>query len=350
MSFSLRRIAVAGLAAALASSAAARDVTFIATSDCHYRQPDHRLGTHNHLNRATVQEINRIAGTEWPVKPGGGTVGRPRGVVVPGDLIDDGDMTTPDNRIIAREQFALFVVDFGLDGTDGLLRYPVFEGWGNHDGPPAGREKFGFSLQGELKKRNRIRLQRGLVDSVSSNGLHYAWDWDDVRFVQLNLYPADRQREGLRYSPVWHDPQGSLSFLKGDLAAHVGGSGRPVVLISHCGFDTDWWTKDDWRDLFEAMRPYNVILYLYGHSGTGVLTWAPEGETRKWDCINEGQTEKGFFVIRITDERIAAAMRVKTGITATKRPDGSFVKEWSGGWEWKWPFERRLALIQEAGS
>ena len=29
-----------------------------------------------------------------------------------------------------------FAADFGLDGTDGLLKFPAFEGWGNHDGPP----------------------------------------------------------------------------------------------------------------------------------------------------------------------------------------------------------------------
>jgi hypothetical protein len=338
----MRLLGVLVLVLAGAGTASARDLTFIATSDTHYRQPDHRLGHHNDLNRATVDEINRIADEAWPANPGGGPIGRPRGIVVPGDLIDDGDMTTPDKRVIAREQFGLFLADFGLDGTDGRIRYPVFEGWGNHDGPPEGKEKFGFSLQGELKKRNAVRLQRGLIDSVSSNGLHYAWTWDDVRFVMLNLYPADRQREGLRYSPVWHDPQGSLSFLKADLAARVGTSGRPVVLISHCGFDTDWWTKDDWRDLYEAMRPYNIVLYIYGHSGTGVLAWAPEGESVRWDCINDGQTEKGFFVIRITDDRVRAVMRTKKGLTSAKQPDGSFRKDWTGEWEWKWPMDRKL--------
>ena len=39
----------------------ARDVTFLSTSDSHYREPDHKAGCHNDLNRATVEEMNRLA-------------------------------------------------------------------------------------------------------------------------------------------------------------------------------------------------------------------------------------------------------------------------------------------------
>lgn len=332
---------------AAASSPAAetnRDVVFISTSDCHYRQPDHRLGHHNDLNRATVEEMNRITELTWPDKLGGGAIGKPRGVVVLGDVIDDGDIASG-TRKISGEQFQLFVADFGIDGSDALLKLPVFEGWGNHDGPPVGKEKNGFSFQAELKKRNAIRKDKGLISNLSANGLHYSWDWDDVHFVQLNIYPADQQREGLHYSPVWHDPQGSLAFLKQDLAEKVGKSGRPVVLMSHCGFDTDWWTKEDWKAVYDAAKDFNVVLYLYGHSGTGVRTWAPEGETKKWDCINDGQTDKGFFVIQITGSRIRAAMRIKSGIQTTKEAGGKLVHTWDGGWEWKWFLDKTLPAV-----
>ena len=226
-------------------TAQALDVTFISTSDSHYREPDNRLGHHNDLNRASIEEMNRISALAWPDNLGGGAIARPRGVVVLGDLIDDGDRGTK-GRKISEEQYKLFAADFGLDGTDGLLKFPVFEGWGNHDGPPEGKEKFGFSSQAKIRKRNQFRKQKGLISNVSDNGLHYSWDWDGVHFVQLNLYPADRQGVGVHYSPVWHDPQGSLTFLKMDLAQKVGASGHPVVLMSHCGFDTDWWTPVDW--------------------------------------------------------------------------------------------------------
>jgi len=321
-----------------------RDVTFLSTSDSHYREPDHKAGNHNDLNRASIIEINRIAGVPWPAQLGSDKIAKPRGVVMLGDLIDDGDRAE-NGRQISAEQYKIFQSDFGLDGSDGLLKYPVFEGWGNHDGPPVGKEKHGFSSQGEIKRRNFIRKEKKLISNLSENGLHYSWNWDDVHFVQLNLYPADKQREGVHYSSVWHDPQGALTFLKSDLAQKVGTSGRPVVLMSHCGFDTDWWTPADWKELYDAAKSYNVVLYLYGHSGTGVQEWAPDGETKKWTCINDGQTENGFFVIQITGNRVRIAFHEKSGLQRFKATDGRQAHKWSGAWDWKFPLEKPVAAF-----
>jgi cytolysin (calcineurin-like family phosphatase) len=320
--------------------AAERTVTFLSTSDCHYDAFENE--DRNERDRATIQEMNVIATRMWPDELSGGEIERPRGVVVLGDCIDDGDRIL-DGKPQTKPQYEFFRADFGLDGTDGLMKYPVFEGWGNHDGPPAGKERFGFSFQGELKKRNAIRKQKGLIGNLSDNGLHYSWDWDDVHFVQLNIYPADRQREGVRYSPVWHDPQGSLSFLRKDLAEKVGQSGRPVVLMSHCGFDTDWWVPADWKDLYDAANNYNIVLYLYGHSGTGVRDWAPEGESKKWFCINDGQTENGFFVIQLVGDRLRAAQRSKANVKVTRNPDRTETRQWAGEWEWKWLVDKKIA-------
>lgn len=45
-----------------------RDVTFLSTSDPHYRQVDHPQGHHNDLNATTIAEMNGIAKVEWPAK------------------------------------------------------------------------------------------------------------------------------------------------------------------------------------------------------------------------------------------------------------------------------------------
>jgi cytolysin (calcineurin-like family phosphatase) len=327
--------------AAIAASPA-RDVTFISTSDCHYREPDHRGGCHNDLNHASVEEMNRISDLAWPEKLGPDKIAKPRGAVLLGDLIDDGDRAEK-GRGISAEQYKIFVADFGLDGTDGRLKYPVFEGWGNHDGPPIGKEKNGFSSQGEIRKRNLIRKEKKLISNVSENGLHYSWDWDDVHFVQLGIYPADKQNPKVHYSPVWHDPQSALTFLKDDLARNVGPSGRPVVLMAHCGFDTDWWIAPDWADFHQAVKSYNVVLYLYGHTGTGVSAWAPVGEEKKLTCINDGHTDAGFFVINMSGDRLRAAYRMKSDLQFAKGADGKQQHTWAGKWEWKWLLDKRIS-------
>jgi cytolysin (calcineurin-like family phosphatase) len=342
------RLFLAGIVALLVPSvplwaeAPPRDVTFIVTSDSHYVEVD-RKNSRNESNRVSIEEMNHIQEATWPQKLGGDRVSKPRGVLLLGDCIDEGDKAIK-GRSIAAEQYAAFVADFGLDGTDGRLKIPVFEGWGNHDGPPAGKEKNGFSFQAHLKDRTQKRLADKRVSNVSENGLHYSWDWDDVHFVQLNLYPADRQREGVHYSAEWHNPQDCLAFLKKDLAEKVGASGRPVILMSHCGFDTDWWLPKDWEEVYTAAKSYNVVLYLYGHSGTKIQPWAPAGE-KKWMCINDGQTEKGFFVVQLKGDRIRASMRVKGNYTVTKGADGSVMSDWDKTWGWKWELDRAMPPI-----
>jgi len=195
-------------------SAAKTGVTFIATSDCHYDAFENL--DRNERDRATIDRMNAIAGVAWPEQLGGDPIDRPRGVVVLGDLIDDGDRQV-EGKNQTEPQWVCFVKDFGFDGTDGRLKYPVFETWGNHDGPPVGKERFGFSTQAHLKERNRLRLRKGLVTNLSENGLHYSWDWDRVHLVQVGIYPADEQHPDIRYNRVWHDPQGALTFLKKDL-------------------------------------------------------------------------------------------------------------------------------------
>jgi hypothetical protein len=311
--------------AAPAAPAAEESVTFLVTSDSHYAS--FRNADRNDRNRSTIERMNAITSVAWPEKLGGGKIGAPRGVLVLGDLIDDGD-----RRDETPVQWRHFEKQFGLDGTDGLLKYPVYEGWGNHDGPPAGKEKFGFSVQAKLKERNAARKKAGRIANLSENGLHYSWDWGNVHFVQTNLYPADRQHPKVRYSLPWHDPQGALSFLVADLKESVGESGRPVVVVSHCGVDTDWWHPEDWAEFYKAVKPYNVVAYFYGHTGTGLRKYKPEGEEKALDCVNTGQTEKGFFVAEIAPKRLRLGYQVKKDPKA-EAPE----------WEWKFLLDKPIA-------
>jgi len=325
--------------------ASAADVTFLVTSDSHYDALENE--DRNQRDRVTIDEMNRIAEERWPEPLGGDAIARPRGVAVLGDVIDDGDRMR-EGRNQSELQFGHFLADFGLDGTDGRLKYPVFEGWGNHDGPPVGRERFGFSFQMHLKRRNKLRLQKGLIDHVSKNGLHYSWDWDGVHFVQLNLYPGNKPHPETRYSAAYHDPQGSLDFLKGDLAAHVGESRLPVVILHHYDLQgTDWWHDEERRAYYDAVKPYNVVAVFHGHTGTGVYKWKPDGEQRALHVINTGQTENGFFVVQITDDRIRLAYRVKEGARTIKEPDGRTRREWDGTWGWRHLDTRKITVPEQ---
>lgn len=309
----------------LAAIEDAEPITFLVTSDSHYASFRHI--DRNDRNRATIRRMNALPGTHWPDKLGGEKIGQPRGVLVLGDLIDDGDL-----RDETAAQWRHFETQFGLDGTDGLLKYPVFEGLGNHDGPPVGTEKNGFSVQAQIKHRNVRRKRAGRIGSVSENGLHYSWDWGRVHFVQTNLYPANKQHPRVRYSLPWHDPQNALNFVKEDLKASVGDSGRPVVILSHCGVDTDWWHPEQWAEFYQTVKPYNVIAYFYGHTGTGLRKWKPAGENKPLDCINTGQTEKGFFVVEITDQRMRLGYHTRKDPRVIDNPQ----------WQWKFLLEKRL--------
>ena len=319
-------LAVANPPLAPAAPDDAESVTFLVTSDSHYAS--FRNVDRNDRNKVTIERMNALPGTVWPEKLGGGKIDKPRGVLALGDLIDDGD-----RKGESADQWRHFEKQFGSDGTDGLLKYPVYEGWGNHDGPPIGKEKFGFSTQAQLKARNADRKKAGRIATVAENGLHYSWDWDKVHFVHTNLYPADKQHAKVRYSLPWHDPQGALTFVKDDLKAAVGDSGRPVVIMSHCGVDTDWWHPDDWAEFYKAVKPYNVIAYFYGHSGTGLRKYKPEGEDKAIDCVNTGQTEKGFFVVEVTAKRMRLGYHIKKDPKETEKPE----------WEWKFLLDKPLA-------
>jgi hypothetical protein len=114
---------------------------------------------------------------------------------------------------------------------------------------------------------------------------HYSWDWHDVHFVQLNLFPGNQAPSALPDGPLPpnteyrdHDPMGALTFLMNDLAASVGDSGRPVVLIHHYGFDgfskgevalsnvyEVWWTERQRMACWAALQGYNVAGIFTGH-------------------------------------------------------------------------------------
>jgi predicted phosphodiesterase len=213
-----------------------------------------------------VEMLNKLPGTEIPEVAGGGTVLAPRGVIHAGDCIDTGDKA---NVKMQETECAAFADVFGLTGRDGRLNLPVYEVHGNHDSPRGD----GLAVK-QIIARNQRRPD---VTNVSSNGLHYSWDWGRFHFVNLGIvvgHTADVTRKR-RYAPLE-----SLAFLIGDLKEKVGDSGRPVVCTHHVDVlryaqplpiddkkaEGMEWDPADVKSFHDALRGYNIAAILYGHT------------------------------------------------------------------------------------
>lgn len=274
-------------AAALPSIAAAPKgdaIAFYVIGDTHYladkMSPTEMHESSAQVTGALIDTLNKLPGTEIPEAAGGGMVASPRGLIHAGDLIDSGDKAGGPYPEMHKTEWAAYEKDFGLTGSDGRLKCPVYEVHGNHDGP-AGK---GLVLD-QIVARNK---RRPGVKHVSANGLHYSWDWGDAHFVCLGIVVGEdksvsRKR---RYAPL-----DSLEFLVADLKKHVGESKRPVIITHHVDvarytgpcdpdapFDGKEWDPCDVHAFYEALKPYNVTAIFYGHTHVrNVFRWDGTG-------------------------------------------------------------------------
>jgi cytolysin (calcineurin-like family phosphatase) len=271
------------------------NITFFAGSDTHYGRENNAA-----INRMIIDEMNALPGIEYPASVGGGKVETPRGVVLNGDLLDEGF-----NQKTGPETWAEFCRDYGLTGADGRLCFPVFEGFGNHDGGPT--KSF---VRAGIKERNKARP--GLT-RISDNGLHYSWDWDDLHLSQLNLFGGSDASDVKGVNGPEHDPELSLEFLKMDLEKSLGKTGKPLIAFQHFGWlggMSEWWTMEAKERYFEAVKDYNVLCLINGHShGTDFLPW------HDLMTIHDGATARGesdsgdFLVVHVTDTEVIVAQR-----------------------------------------
>lgn len=303
-------------------------LTWFSASDTHLGH-DSGVGA-NHTTSYTknvwaITEMNSLpgSGAQWPASLGGGPISVPAGVTVSGDLIDSG--IGPATSYNGCAQWQNFTALYGLNGTDGLLKYKVFEGRGNHDGknstlpPPAGCE---HSPSGWVISRTLARQADASfnIDGVSEpTGLHYSWTWNisaqcAVHFVHLNLFPGHECGSASNPDGEGTPPPGfpcndgdlawaenSLGFLEEDLAAHAG-PGVMTVTIQHYGFDgfsNGWYNADQRVELMSTISKYNPLVALVGHTHTAEV-YSYNGTTQStWgkgagfvDVVNAPATQK----------------------------------------------------------
>ena len=267
-----------------------RRVSFFIVGDTHYCADSLDKSKMNEssasYNAALVNQLNQLAGSTFPSEIGGGVVAEPDGVIHVGDIIDNGDKG-PSKYKMAETETAMFLSDWGLDGKEGRLRWPVREVYGNHDSPHGDGP-----VISTIRERNKVR--KGIVN-VSESGVHYSWDWGDIHFVCLGIVVGDapevaRKR---RYAPL-----GSLPFLRQDLKEYVGSSGRPVVLVHHVDLHRyslpvpdekvrhNEWDYGDALAYYETLKPFHVIGTLCGHTHSRKIT--------RWNGTNDDRATEGI--------------------------------------------------------
>ncbi len=259
---------------------AKRDLTIFALSDTHYGAGTSLEGY------PKVHWINMLPGSKYPKVAGGGKVQKPRGVIMAGDLIDNGAV---DGKY--QVEWAKWESDFGVDG-EGVCNFPVFECVGNHD---VNMNRFVYD---QVKERNKKRLELGYIDHVSENGYHYAWDWDGVRFINVNLFPGNVWHGEADSYGRGHDPYFSRDFLVKDLEQNVGDSGKPVIIVQHFRpIDENWWTHAAADTYHRVLQDYNVVLIMNGHQGSSL--------NESWRGINWVSSNGILEVFRVTEDKLS---------------------------------------------
>jgi cytolysin (calcineurin-like family phosphatase) len=255
-------------------------IAFFVIGDTHFHAEQEQPGTMktNSLAvcRSLVETMNQLPSQEIPAAAGGGRVLPPQGVIHAGDVIDSGDKQGKIFQQMQQTEWAAFIEEYGLTGSDGRLKFPVYEVHGNHDSPHGS----GLAIE-KIVERNQTRPG---VTHRSNNGLHYSWDWGPAHFINLGLIVGNdrtiaRKR---RYAAL-----DSLEFLLTDLRNKVGQSGRPVIITHHIDIarhttgcdatapaDNKEWDPCDVQSFYSALQGYNIAAIFYGHThARNVFRW-----------------------------------------------------------------------------
>ena len=246
------------------------DVTLYAISDTHFG-----IEGMEAANRRMIDNLNEMPGRDYPTV---GKVAAPMAVLHAGDVTDMGLET----------QWKQFEQLYGQTGKEGLLKFPIFETFGNHDtNMPLG------PVTGHIAKRH--------------GSTAYSWDEGALHIATLGKYPD---------GPV-------VDWLKKDLAKV--GTRRPVLLYLHYGLEgpfSDWWSAAEKDAFAKAIEGYNVIGILHGHYHmSGKYQW------KGYDCFLIGSPRHSshrFLVVHVTDTKM-----------------GVYAWDWDKG-RWDWRLEKDL--------
>ena len=154
-------------------------------------------------------------------------------------------------------------------------------------------------------------------DQIRSQSPHYSWEWDGIRFIQLNLLTGDEAET--MWNGSGRDPKDALKFLKDEL--EDAGPDKNVIIVHHYGMDRfsqKWRSSETKKAYEEAIRDYRVVAMITGH-----LHW-----TRR--SSNMQQCWNGVTAVTVGSIRLGFHLDFKIVIdhlTVTRLVNGS--ERWS---------------------
>jgi hypothetical protein len=218
-----------------------------------------------------------------------------KGLIIAGDLTEHTyrwEILELYNALLGNEESDLGSI---LDRGKELDR--LYEGLGNHDmrkGACCVSENDGESCVCE-SDLNSIISREDRQDQIRSQAPHYSWEWDGIRFIQLNLLPGDVPET------VWNgsgrDPKDALTFLESEL--EDAGPDKNVIVIHHYGMDRfskKWWSTETKNAYEEVIRDYRVVAIITGH-----LHWSRRSSNMQqcWNdvtAVTVGSVRLGFHL------------------------------------------------------
>lgn len=311
----LARLAAAGAAGALgpagamaASGVAATDATFLFIADVHacrmargFSPNCVQEGKTDAALLRSVAALNGIGEKVWPseiqgvptgLRSAGQPIGEPLGLVVGGDMTDDGggQVTLPSEGTQLLQFSQRYQQGVGPD----RVHFPVYTGLGNHDldqnGPPGHVNWYRRELRDyvEVNHRAGVFFKPPVpADNYDVDSDCYSWNWGGVHLVQTHRFAGD----------TGHGAPSGLPWLKQDLASNAA-DGRPVVLFQHYGWDSfstevwdkdehrfddsgdgvaHWWSEAQRQALLDAIKGYNVIAIFHGHQHETAMVYNRDG-------------------------------------------------------------------------
>ncbi|CCV13014.1 metallophosphoesterase [Mesorhizobium sp. STM 4661] len=281
-----------------------------------------------------VAALNGVGDEQWPAEIGGvatglrsagGRIATPLGLVVGGDMTDDGggQITEPSEGTQLLQFSQRYQQGVGPD----RVHMPVYAGLGNHDldqnGPPPHVDWYRRELRDYVEVNHRPGVFFKPPVPATDYDVDtdcYSWDWGGLHLIQTHRFAGD----------TGHGAVSSLPWLKQDLATYAG-DGRPVILFQHYGWDTfsierwdpakrtfdddgagapHWWSEADRQALLATLKGYNVIAIFHGHQHEVPMVYRSDGvDLFKPKAAYMG----GFALARVTSDSMDVVLGEATG-------------------------------------